>query len=582
MERERREHVLAGLVGAFLGSLIGVACIVGVGQLGYVASISGVVMAVCAIKGYALLGGTISRKGAVISCVLTVIMTYFGNRLDFAVSVARLAEVDVFSAFQAMGQLLDGGYINAAAYWGNLVMLYLFTLLGAVPTLMAAFRRATPVSIPQEHTPDPSSPETANEPSLQVYPFAGLSWTLRLRLSLCLPIFLPILLIVAFLLGLYSRYGDDLNASVPIISALLGATIGMIVSCVWMLSRLYALQSMQFVFVRTGGELWRVDLAKLNRIEPYRFTTKTGAVRVLRWDILTEEEQQRARSAIQRAIHSIRAGEIMPDSILRQFVLYLPDPRLEKETKWVWRISYALNTQPGGRRKNMTISKVYRGLVPAPGATAQEGPLPARWGALILPLAITVLLGLAGWGVGLSLSGGGQPSSISKNPSIGAVRPESVVYYEQNGVRFLIDSTFQDLDGAGQFMDPATGTVYLIGVQPGADQETALDVLLGPIGDARMLDTFKDIAFAYPYEEKDLVELEAEDGAVYQHNLLTIHFTDGQAFHSAVSLSDSGTLIQIMAVQDSGDDEEQVRGMIRYLLTTLTASKASGQEHVSV
>ena len=40
MKAERRENVLTGLIGAFLGSLIGGACIVAIGQLGYVASIS--------------------------------------------------------------------------------------------------------------------------------------------------------------------------------------------------------------------------------------------------------------------------------------------------------------------------------------------------------------------------------------------------------------------------------------------------------------------------------------------------------------------------------------------------------------
>ena len=52
MEVKKRENVLAGIVGAFLGSLIGVACIVIVGQMGYVASICGLVMAVCSLKGY--------------------------------------------------------------------------------------------------------------------------------------------------------------------------------------------------------------------------------------------------------------------------------------------------------------------------------------------------------------------------------------------------------------------------------------------------------------------------------------------------------------------------------------------------
>ena len=55
-ERENpRDNVIAGTVGAFLGSLIGVACIVILSKLGYVSAVSavsGLVMAVCAIKGY--------------------------------------------------------------------------------------------------------------------------------------------------------------------------------------------------------------------------------------------------------------------------------------------------------------------------------------------------------------------------------------------------------------------------------------------------------------------------------------------------------------------------------------------------
>lgn len=576
MKPAKNEHVLTGVVGAFLGSLIGVACIVLIGQLGYVASLSGVVMAVCSIKGYSLLGGAMSRKGAVISCLLTIIMTYFGNRLDFAVSISRVADVDVFTAFQAMGDLLEEGYINAAAYWGNLIMLYMFTLLGAVPTLIAAFRSATPVSMPQETPQDTASSllsGEADEPSLQVYPFAGLSWTFRLRMSLCLPLLLPLILVIIIIAFLSSQ--QDLNAYIPELCTLLGATVGLIISAFWMLSRLYALQSPQLVFARIGRELWRVDLARLNRVEPYCFTTKMGVMRGLRWEILTPEEQQRATSAIERVIRSIRTNEIMPGSMLRQFVLYLPDPKLEKENAWTWQISYALNTEGEGRRKKMTIGKVYPGLTPAPGTTAPEGPLPARWSAILLPLAVTVLLGLAGWVIGLSLSG--QLGGGVKQPSISTVRPESFVLYEQNGVRFQIDSTFQDLDGSGQFMDPDTGTLYMIGVQPGADSDVALDVLLEPIGDSRRMDTFEGFSFAYAGEGQDLVALEAEDGAVYQHNLLTIRFTDGQVFHNAVSLSDSGTLIQVLAIQDDQDEEEEVMGMIRYLLTTLAPTGASGE-----
>lgn len=199
--------------------------------------------------------------------------------------------------------------------------------------------------------------------------------------------------------------------------------------------------------------------------EQRRFRTKSSAIRLLRWDILTQEEQKLARSAIEWAIRSILAGEIMPESMLRRIVLYLPAPQLEKETKWVWKISYALNTSAGSRRRKMAIAKVYPGFAPVPETSAPEGPLPACWSAVFLSLVLTLLLALVGWSIGASLSG--QPAGSGNETAIPEVRPESVVFYEQSGVRFQIDSTFEDLDGSGQFMDPDTGTVYMIGVLPG-------------------------------------------------------------------------------------------------------------------
>ena len=47
LERENpRDNVIAGTVGTFLGSLIGVACIVIFSRLGYVSAVAGLVMAV--------------------------------------------------------------------------------------------------------------------------------------------------------------------------------------------------------------------------------------------------------------------------------------------------------------------------------------------------------------------------------------------------------------------------------------------------------------------------------------------------------------------------------------------------------
>ena len=91
-EREkRRESLVAGLVGAFLGSLLGMACIIVVSQLGYVASLCGVVMAVCTLKGYELLGSALSRKGAAAAGIITVVMTYVAYQIDCAIQVAVAA-----------------------------------------------------------------------------------------------------------------------------------------------------------------------------------------------------------------------------------------------------------------------------------------------------------------------------------------------------------------------------------------------------------------------------------------------------------------------------------------------------------
>ena len=85
--KERRENVAAGIVGAFLGALLGVVCTIFIGQMGYIASISGLVMAVGALKGYELLGGALSKKGAVISSVLILGMTYLAHQLSTAFSI---------------------------------------------------------------------------------------------------------------------------------------------------------------------------------------------------------------------------------------------------------------------------------------------------------------------------------------------------------------------------------------------------------------------------------------------------------------------------------------------------------------
>ena len=63
---EIKENVVAGIVGAFLFALAGGAVWFGLYMVGFIASISGLVGAVCAIKGYSVFAKKESVKGIII------------------------------------------------------------------------------------------------------------------------------------------------------------------------------------------------------------------------------------------------------------------------------------------------------------------------------------------------------------------------------------------------------------------------------------------------------------------------------------------------------------------------------------
>lgn len=140
-EQQKRENIIAGIVGALLGSLGGVLCIVVLGQLGYVASISGVVMAIGVLKGYEKLGGKLTKKGVIISVIVMLLMIYVGNQLDWAIKYYTNGGSDyglnIFECYRLVPALVFKISREAVrvAYIRNLVLLYVFMLFGAVPTI---------------------------------------------------------------------------------------------------------------------------------------------------------------------------------------------------------------------------------------------------------------------------------------------------------------------------------------------------------------------------------------------------------------------------------------------------------------
>ena len=67
-------------------------------------------------------------------------MTYVADRLDWAILVAREFDEDLFISYQAIPELLQAEVIEAANYYGNLALVYVFLLVGAVPTILVTAR----------------------------------------------------------------------------------------------------------------------------------------------------------------------------------------------------------------------------------------------------------------------------------------------------------------------------------------------------------------------------------------------------------------------------------------------------------
>lgn len=59
-------------------------------------------------------------------------------RLDWAITVAQYFEASLLDACRAIPYLIDEEVIEGGAYMGSLLELYLFMLIGAVPTIMGS------------------------------------------------------------------------------------------------------------------------------------------------------------------------------------------------------------------------------------------------------------------------------------------------------------------------------------------------------------------------------------------------------------------------------------------------------------
>lgn len=148
---EPKENLIAGIVGAFLFSLVGGALYFVLYLFGWVASISGIIGVICAIKGYSFFAKKESTKGIVIASIMAVLVLALAWYLSLS--------YDIFVAYQdwyAMGEidftLSFAESVRVApeflkepevgpAYYGDLAISLLFGIGGIASYLFSKFRK---------------------------------------------------------------------------------------------------------------------------------------------------------------------------------------------------------------------------------------------------------------------------------------------------------------------------------------------------------------------------------------------------------------------------------------------------------
>lgn len=532
----RPENFIAGLVGAFFGSLLGVALIVLLGQLGYVAAVSGLVMAVCALKGYEKLGGALSKKGVIASSVIILVMTYIGNRLDWAVEASRVLEIGFMDAYRAIPLFLEEGVIESATYWGNLALLYLFTLVGAVPTIHAALQGPKDMGDFDRTLAEGQPSEDAS--SLVVYSIEP-KWIRPYMWILALTVLTAILWVPMVIAGAGAISTDD-RMSVMV------AVWGVVYLAVlfWAIIRNNNdLMARNRVYARYGGVLWRVDTTALDCQMGYRVGKNQGMATF--WHKLSPEKQQICKQEILYAIRSKQQQEPGQKDPYAKSVIPLRDLQVVKSGKRAWTVQYE---DAAGRAKTLKIPKLYPELILEPGAEPLEkGP-----GASPLPVVVLLLVCLL-------------PLGAIALPQLGI--GAGTTAYDLGPIHFEMEDRMEE-DEPGIFVDPKSETVYVVdetlyGMAP-EQVHTMLDLRL-----EELKTNFDERTSELLSQEGELVDVEGPDGTYYQYDRYLFANLDGTVVLGyGVYIPQKGCVVKIEAVMDnetSDDVDARVLDMIRTL-----------------
>ena len=175
------ENVVAGIVGAFLFSLVGGILWFVIYQFGFIAGISGVIGSICAIKGYSLFAKKESTKGIIISVIISLLVIVLAWYLCLAYDVYNAYKMwfeagesdfalTYFESVRVSHYFLSDPEV-APAYFGDLALGIIFCIVGGASNVITkiknnknkkAIEASAPVEATVEATAEPEATAEAD------------------------------------------------------------------------------------------------------------------------------------------------------------------------------------------------------------------------------------------------------------------------------------------------------------------------------------------------------------------------------------------------------------------------------------
>lgn len=143
-QREKKSNIVGGIVGAFIGALIGSVVWIVIYQMGYIAAIGGLAIAVCNIKGYEMFGGKLDKKGIVITSIITIVAVYLAQHISLGLEIYDTYKLEGFTIMNSMKSVpnfLESESISRV-FFGDLAIGYFLTLVGSVSYIHKAYKQS--------------------------------------------------------------------------------------------------------------------------------------------------------------------------------------------------------------------------------------------------------------------------------------------------------------------------------------------------------------------------------------------------------------------------------------------------------